>query len=323
MSLPNDFNWKIYVMLNNDLKHMNKKDAELHYIKFGIMENRQYKIRKKSLPNDFNWKNYVMLHEDLKHMNKRQAENHYLHYGIKEHRQYMNKLNILIYLIYHNDESYKKIEKYQNYEYVILVHIETTKYFESVIFEKLLQRKSEWISKDYVGILTYSSERKLSMSLDEIYQKTMYILNNYKYDLITFKYGGKKHGDSYYQGIQQIFNYTLPSFGFSLPIDYNNIPVFYCNYWIVTPEWMDKYITFALSYINKLEDVTDSHLQLLINSNSGHKSHLSSADLQRLIKFPYYPYHSIIMERLPSLFFWKNNFVQDTEIKTSFGLFKH
>ena len=41
--LPYDFNWKMYVKLNKDVKN-NKEHAIKHYLKYGIKENRIYKI---------------------------------------------------------------------------------------------------------------------------------------------------------------------------------------------------------------------------------------------------------------------------------------
>ena len=174
VKLPQDFNWTDYILLHDDLKHLNKNQAEFHYIISGSKEKRKYKI---GLPKDFNWNTYIMLHDDLKHMNRNQAELHYIKYGKKENRKYINNSNILIYLLYHDDVSYKLVEKYKNYDYIIVVHIETTKYFESIFFKNLLHRKHEWISKDYVGIITCSTERKLSTTLNNIHSKIIYILN--------------------------------------------------------------------------------------------------------------------------------------------------
>ena len=42
--LPSDFNWIEYVGLNYDLRHMNRKQAELHYVLFGRIEKRKYKF---------------------------------------------------------------------------------------------------------------------------------------------------------------------------------------------------------------------------------------------------------------------------------------
>lgn len=40
--LPKDFNWHQYISLYSDLKHMNEKDAKIHYILYGNHEGRTY-----------------------------------------------------------------------------------------------------------------------------------------------------------------------------------------------------------------------------------------------------------------------------------------
>jgi len=89
MSLPKDFDWKIYLELNDDLqkKKLNKEQCERHYINNGMKKNRKYKYE---IPNDFEWNKYIELHEDLKTilLDEESAINHYLNYGMREKRSY-------------------------------------------------------------------------------------------------------------------------------------------------------------------------------------------------------------------------------------------
>lgn len=87
--LPKDFNWKTYLKMNPDLDQKNKKNAIEHYLKYGIFENRMYKINENIIPKDFNWKEYIKINDDLKDINNEiEALNHYIKYGINEKRQY-------------------------------------------------------------------------------------------------------------------------------------------------------------------------------------------------------------------------------------------
>jgi hypothetical protein len=99
MELPKDFNWKIYLDLNDDLekKKLDREKSERHYLKYGIKENRKYKYE---LPKDFDWKRYVELNNDLKKkdFDEQKANNHYLKYGIFEKRKYK--------IMNHNDLFY-------------------------------------------------------------------------------------------------------------------------------------------------------------------------------------------------------------------------
>ena len=85
--IPYDFDWQAYVSLNPDLNILRtKEDAEAHYLKYGIKENRIYN---KFLPNDFDWQAYISMHLDLNILTtKEAAESHYLKHGIMENRIY-------------------------------------------------------------------------------------------------------------------------------------------------------------------------------------------------------------------------------------------
>lgn len=90
-TIPIDFNWKVYISLNSDIKHIkDKKNAYKHYLNHGQKENRPYKY---NLPRDFNWKVYISLNCDLNHIkDKKNAYEHYLNHGQKENRPYKYKL---------------------------------------------------------------------------------------------------------------------------------------------------------------------------------------------------------------------------------------
>ncbi len=84
-NLPDDFNWKEYIKIHNDLNQMKEFEAKTHYIVYGKNENRKYKYE---LPIDFNWKEYIEINKDLSHMNEIEAINHYIIDGKNEKRIY-------------------------------------------------------------------------------------------------------------------------------------------------------------------------------------------------------------------------------------------
>ena len=96
--IPQDFNWKTYIKLNDDLHLLtNKKDAIKHYLNYGIQEKRQYRI---NIPVDFDWKQYIKLNPDLSEItNKTDAMNHYINFGFYENRNYfyIKNTNINLY----------------------------------------------------------------------------------------------------------------------------------------------------------------------------------------------------------------------------------
>ena len=85
-NIPNDFNAKSYIELNEDLKHITELQSKNHYEFCGYKENRKYKYE--NIPDDFNPKAYIKLNEDLNHMTELQSKNHYENEGYKENRKY-------------------------------------------------------------------------------------------------------------------------------------------------------------------------------------------------------------------------------------------
>lgn len=85
-------NIEIYKLLNPDLKLHCKKDDQYynHFYKYGIVENRCWKINHK-YPN-FNLLFYKENYKDLQHMTDTELELHYLRHGINENRVYDQSL---------------------------------------------------------------------------------------------------------------------------------------------------------------------------------------------------------------------------------------
>ena len=102
--LPIDFNANTYRLLNSDLLKLSNQQLEEHYLKYGIKENRNYKI---NLPENFCYETYRELNKDLCSMNKDQLIVHYIDYGFKENRKYK--------LEYEYSNEYVEMDKSEKY----------------------------------------------------------------------------------------------------------------------------------------------------------------------------------------------------------------
>jgi hypothetical protein len=101
MDLPFDFDWKIYLFLNDDIQNMSKEEAENHYIK-----NKDKRIYKYDLPEDFDWFDYITINseifDEIKKENdnkswiklKEKAKKHYTLVGKNENRCYKKDYKI-------------------------------------------------------------------------------------------------------------------------------------------------------------------------------------------------------------------------------------
>jgi hypothetical protein len=85
INLPKDFNTVLYKNINSDLINLNNEELELHYLNFGIKENRIYKYIS---PHNFNPTIYKNLNNDLYNLTDDELKIHYMKYGINENRIY-------------------------------------------------------------------------------------------------------------------------------------------------------------------------------------------------------------------------------------------
>jgi len=121
--IPNDFNIYYYKQNNPDLIELPIIDLIVHYINYGIYENRSYSKDKKDnatyvnkfykrlhiktkylLPYDFNSIFYKNNYNDLKSLSHENIKEHYLNYGINENRIYKLPDDFI-------PENYKKYNK--------------------------------------------------------------------------------------------------------------------------------------------------------------------------------------------------------------------
>jgi hypothetical protein len=88
--VPIDFDWNIYIKLNDDLKKTctTKESAISHFLIHGKNENRKYKVQ---LPSDFNWEEYLNINTDIKNSEyntEEGAKTHFIKYGFFEKRSW-------------------------------------------------------------------------------------------------------------------------------------------------------------------------------------------------------------------------------------------
>lgn len=215
-----------------------------------------------------------------------------------------NENDILIYILYHNQESFKLASRFLKFKWAKLRKIYSTKYFESMVFLYLDNNRDEWINKKFVGFLTYNSYLKINL-----YDIELLVQKYSHYDVIPF--------NNYYNTPLLISSeYFHPSFiniweQILLLLNYNindilslDIPVFYNNYWMAKPKWIIKYIEFYKNVIYIMEN--NMNIKYLLNQNSKYNGKLLQYP-ELLIKIagrPYYTFHPFIIERIVCFFFW-------------------
>lgn len=214
--------------------------------------------------------------------------------------------DILIYILYHNQESYVMASRFLKFKWAKLRKIYSTKYFESIVFLYLDKNRDEWINKKFVGFLTYNSYKKTILFDIE------YLVNEYSnYDVISFNnyYTSPLliQAESVHPSFINIWEQLLLLLNYDLnDILSLKIPLFFNNYWMAKPKWLSKYIEFYINILYIMENNNNIKYLLYKNSNYTGKLLEYPTVLIKMCGRPYYTFHPFIIERLPCFFFWVN-----------------
>ena len=217
---------------------------------------------------------------------------------------FYNDSDKLIYVIYHDDESLKTASIFLKYKWARLIKIESTKYFEGIIFIYLDNNRDEWINKKFVGFLTYNSYKKINIfDIEQLANKyssyDVISLNNYFNEPLLI------HTEKYHPNFINIWEQILLLLGYKInDILSLEIPYYYNNYWMAKSEWINKYIIFYKKVIDIMENNILIRNMLYQNSKYDGKLLKHPEILIKICGRPYYTYHPFIFERLVCFFFW-------------------
>lgn len=234
-----------------------------------------------------------------------------------------SRMSFKIFIICHDDESERTAGFYK---FGIPLRISNEDpYFEAQVFLKIEELKETWIGCEWVGILTYSSHKRLGF---DFINKIPYILEKHSktnVDLITFfnlnffkprvqrevpfcESVSFQMGSSCFLGIYII----LKELGYNDDqiLDYS-MKGFFSNWWICRPRWMEKYITF----FKKAKEISQQHptVKKCLTADGYYAGNVSGSQLTKIFGRPIYEMTPFLFERLPCFFFGleKANIVQE------------
>jgi hypothetical protein len=166
----------------------------------------------------------------------------------------------------------------------------------------LHEHLDEWSDCDYVGTLSWKAPEKIPVPDMDALATHLAVR---KPSVVPFF---PWHESIVYQGEQHhpLFVQLWSDFTRELGIPREqatdpSIPLFFCNYWMATPEWMLRYMEFFKRARHVLD--TSEVIQEELWSDSGFKKVISDEKCIEIFGKPYYPYHCFLCERLPCLFF--------------------
>lgn len=204
-----------------------------------------------------------------------------------------------IYILYHDDASYQVARRFAGTNEVYhLVHLPSTKYFESIVFKSnvfaLLSLQSE-----YTGFITYSFPSKRA-DLDI----PAGLLANPGYDLYAIMYrrrgdgsistirdamGGCTHGPGFYR----LFEDLMLALGIHGALD---APIFYSNHWVARTWIVQGYARLVDAAIVLIE--SDERFSHLASESANYAGGVDEETLSKFSGRAYYTRHPFIMERM-------------------------
>lgn len=215
---------------------------------------------------------------------------------VKQDRNSFRNSFVTINLIYHDNASYTNARAIAGQkDYYNLIHIPTTKYFESIIFyDQVFQITPK--DTDYIGFITYKfnkfvvqDDTQLMRAMHQHPDFDIYILfpsDRYAKEEIT---SGHSH-DAW-----MAFESLTKRLGLQ---DAANAAVFWRNYWIGKRDIVKEFSLLVTRAILLVE--TDEALGKQFMGNSMYPGALLK-DQDRLLKItnrPWYTYHPFLFERL-------------------------
>jgi hypothetical protein len=214
--------------------------------------------------------------------------------------------DFLIYVIYYDDETRIEAERiYGKYPHFRPIFNPTSKYVESgFILDILPTLEDEWKDKDYVGTISWKAYEKIEIAdLENVsYKLDQYIDLIYLYYTETSFENMFKNTDLIHPLFSKIWANVLKIMGCN-DIFPKTAPWFYCNYWMMSPSIVKRYIDFGKRAVDIMETIPE--IRALCEKNSCYPN-IPPDSYKLATGKKYYMYHPFIMERLPCFFAYMN-----------------
>jgi len=233
------------------------------------------------------------------------------HVRMTDSSQYsLDTSKVRIYILCYDEKSRKQAEKsFAACDWAEILEMPSTKYLENWMYSTWFpENRSKWEHFDFVGTLSWKALNKISMPN---FSKIQTQMKNKKADMFAFyPHSMRKQPNALltqaranHPLFKDIWVAWLQQLGHDESASTQpGTPAFFGNYWMATPQWLNKYIDF----FQKAQHVLDTYepIQEKLWSNSLYTSSMTVECQQKIFNRPYYPYHCFLCERLPCFFFY-------------------
>ena len=214
---------------------------------------------------------------------------------------------VLLYVIYHDQESLDEARQMIKEDWggrAIMLKVGLDKYFENQFWPlcNKLAAEANWENEDFVGLISYKYTRKTKSSLKNISDACREsadadVIALYDYDVNLMEHACQVHGDSFRETWKTLLQGILDD------NDRDDLPAFFCNFWLAKPDIMKLYAEFAVLMMGRMEKN-----YIMMNRNSRYRGRLNAEQLVALTGNDFYTLHPFIMERLPCLYLYHKNY---------------
>ena len=185
-----------------------------------------------------------------------------------------------------------------------IIRLGKDRYFENQFWHMAneLYDQDAWAAEDFVGLISYKYERKTQSDISTIIQTCKDnidadVVALYDFDINLMTHACEVHGEIFKEAWTKLFAQNK----FTDKSDRDDLPAFYCNFWLAKPEQVLAYSAWAVQVMDQMNTME------IMQSNSLYRGLMSKDQLISLTGHNYYALHPFIMERLPCIYFYLNN----------------
>lgn len=251
------------------------------------------------------------------------------------HPPKVNDFTVIVYVTCHDDASEDQARSLAGPRWKIdedphsateIVRLPPSALMESSMYGILHERRDDWASADYVGLLTYSIAAKLEAFSRGVVGAGGWpgvrgniaaaapapdVVGLFQVDFRKRSVGGAmtpvsmlegavfQHGMNFYRA----WHALLSAMGYDEEAIVDpTVKGFFCNWWIVRPGCMRAYVDFYLRATHLVRE--SPHLRRLMEADAHYNGSLSPAQLGSLFGGRgFYTVMPFVFERLPAFFF--------------------
>lgn len=220
-------------------------------------------------------------------------------------------MKIVVYVLCPHEEAMTSAtQAYGDKPWARVVHLpQDQPYLESYMYTSWLARhEDEWRDADWVGCIAWSASRKqpLVTRIDEICEHA----SGNGSDFIGLMYRGDplvETAERWHPGFARAWIAAWTSLGWPTDLVLNEqVPSFYCNYWVTKPQIMSQYCTTMAYLVTRMETVPELK-EMMVSDSTYHERGPTVAKMthdmcEDRFGVRYYPMYIFVMERMICVF---------------------